>query len=305
MSKRTKVWLWIAIAAVVAGLILFGVVMSMAGWDFMKLSTVQYETNTYEIEEDFQKVWIDTLVANVTLLPHDEDVAKVVCYESEGTHHDVLVKDGTLVILAVGTGKWTDNIGINFDSMKIRVYLPKREYSELFVKAKTGDINCFVSAKEKITLLSGTGDIFAEKVTAGAMEISVSTGTTTIKDVTCENEIKASTATGRINVMNVQCKSFTSEGSTGDITMEWLVAQDRIYVRRSTGSVKFDRCNAWELIQVEVNTGDVRGSFLMGKKFSVRTGTGSVDVPESTEGSGECRISTQTGNVRITIEEGI
>lgn len=304
MSRHTKVWLWIAAAAVVAGLIMFGVVMSMAGWDFMNLSTVKYETNTYEIKEDFQKIWVDTTVANVTLLPHDEDVAKVVCYESEGTHHEVSVQEGALVVQAVATGDWTDKIGINFDSMKIRIYLPEREYAEIFVKAKTGDINCFVPAKGEIVLITGTGDIFAEKITAGSMVASVATGTTTIKDVTCEKEIQVKTATGRTNVMNVQCKSFSSEGSTGDITMEWLVAQDRIYVRRSTGSVKFDRCNAWELIQVEVNTGDVKGSFLMGKKFSVRSGTGSVDVPASVEGSGECQISTQTGNVRITIDEG-
>ena len=55
MGKRMKLWLIIAVSLVVIGGIVFVGVMSVLQWDFMKLSTVKYETNSYEINEAYKK----------------------------------------------------------------------------------------------------------------------------------------------------------------------------------------------------------------------------------------------------------
>lgn len=308
MSKKTKLWLLIATSVIVIGCIMLGVVMSIMGWDLTKLSTMKYVTNEYVIDEEFQNVRVSTGTTNVVFIPTKDGQTQVVCKELEKVKHSVTVEDGTLVISAVDERSWSDHIGINFDSPRITVYLPEKNgtvsamYGSISVQAGTGDINCFVSASE-IVLHTTTGDIFVENISAGAMELSVSTGTVTVVGVTCGSDIKVDASTGRANVMNVHCKSFFSEGSTGDVILERLLADEQIFVQRSTGNVKFDHCDAGALIRVEVNTGDVKGSFLSGKAFSVNTNTGSVDVPASEEGHGECQISTRTGNVRITIDE--
>ena len=51
MKKGTLVWLIVAAALVLVGAILFGGMMFMIKWDFLKLSTVKYETNIHEIGE--------------------------------------------------------------------------------------------------------------------------------------------------------------------------------------------------------------------------------------------------------------
>ena len=52
MSKRNK-WMIAAAVLLVLGLILCAVAYWMLGSDFKKLSTVKYETRTFEVKEDF------------------------------------------------------------------------------------------------------------------------------------------------------------------------------------------------------------------------------------------------------------
>ena len=42
-----------AVILIIAGCMILGGVMTMLNWDFSKLSTVQYETNVYEITPFF------------------------------------------------------------------------------------------------------------------------------------------------------------------------------------------------------------------------------------------------------------
>ena len=53
MSRKTKIWLITAAALVLAGCLLFAGTMAAQNWDFSKLSTVTFKTNTYEIDESF------------------------------------------------------------------------------------------------------------------------------------------------------------------------------------------------------------------------------------------------------------
>ena len=53
MSRKTKIWLITAAALVLAGCLLFAGTMTAQNWDFSKLSTVTFKTNTYEIDESF------------------------------------------------------------------------------------------------------------------------------------------------------------------------------------------------------------------------------------------------------------
>ena len=300
MSKCTKVWLWIATSVIVTGLILFGVVMTMAGWDFTKLNTVKTVTNEYAFDEEIRNIQVTTKITNVVFIPTQEECVRVVCKEQEKLRHSVSVENGTLVICVEDTRQWQDYIGVNFERTRITVYLPEAIYGLISVQTGTGDVNCFVSA-DKIQIKTETGNIFVEKIHAGDMELTVSTGTISAISVTCDGNLQADTATGRMNITNVHCDSFSSSGSTGDVILEQLIANQNIFIRRNTGDVKFVRCDANTLIRVEVDTGDVKGSLVTDKVFAVHTDTGEIDVPESVAGNAQCQISTGTGNVKITI----
>lgn len=319
MRKIMKIWLIIAASLVLIGCIIFVGVMTVLKWDFAKLSTIKYETNDYEIHEDYENIVILTNTADLVFVPSENAETSVVCYEQKNVQHSVTVKDGTLVIEVNDTRKWYEYIGINFRTPKITVYIPQGEYGSLSVKSSTGDVQIsenfqfesidisvstgdvknYASASESIKVKTSTGDIRVENVSAGSLDLSVSTGDVTVKSVTCAGDLKIKVSTGDTNLSDITCKNVTSNGSTGDISLQNVIAAEKISVERSTGDVKFDGSDAAELF-VKTNTGNVTGSLLSEKIFFTETDTGSVDVPKTMTG-GRCEIITNTGNIRISI----
>jgi DUF4097 and DUF4098 domain-containing protein YvlB len=293
--------------------------MSMLKWDFSKLSTVKYQTSTYELKEKFNKISIVTDTADIVFLPSENTNSKVICYEEENCKHSVSVKDDTLMIEITDTRKWYGHIGITFDTPKITVYLPQNEYTSLVIKGSTGDVNipdtlklelldvslstgyvkCYASASDMLKIKTSTGDIHVENAFYKAIDLSVSTGRVTVNNVVCDGEMKIKVNTGNTALNGVKCKSLTSDGSTGKITLQNVIASDSISIKRDTGDVIFDKSDAMEIF-VETDTGSVKGSLLTDKTFITRTDTGSVKVPHGTSG-GRCEITTDTGDIRLEI----
>ncbi len=283
MSRKTIVWLSVAAALVALGLLIFAVVMTVYGWDFTKLSTMDYETNTYEIDEDFGRITIDVDMADIRFLPSEDGTCKVVCYELTDAKHTVEVAEGCLTVTSREDREWFDYIGIVAGSPKITVYLPEEKSVALSVAGSTGDVE-----------ISG-GFSFE------SMEITLSTGDVAIRDVTCRGELEITLSTGDTNVKNVACNSFASQGSTGDVILTNVIAKEKLFVRRSTGDVELDGVDAPE-ITIETSTGDIEGTLCSGKHFIADSDTGDVRVPKDSEG-GTCRLNTSTGDIRVRVAE--
>ena len=140
MSKTVKIWLIIASVLVVLGLVIFAGVMFAYDWDFSKLSTVTYKTNTYEVSKDFDDISINMDTTDITFVPTDDGVCRVVCHELEKVKHSVAVKDGLLTISTIDTRKWYDHIGIYLGTLKMTVYLPNDKYNDISIETDTGDV---------------------------------------------------------------------------------------------------------------------------------------------------------------------
>ncbi len=320
MSKAKK-WFIIAFSLILIGLIIFGAVMAMLNWDFTKLSTNKYETSNYEIDKSFKDISIITNTADVVFTASENAQCSVECYEQKNVKHTVSVKDGILVIEVVDSRKWYEHIGFNFGTPRVTVYIPKGEYDALSVKASTGDIEipsdfnfasidasvstgdvgCYASASDLIKIKASTGDINVDSISAGALDLTVSTGKVTVSGVKCEGNAAIRVSTGKAFLTDIACKDITSSGNTGDISLKNVVASGKLTIERSTGDVTFEKCDADELF-VTTDTGDVTGSLLSDKIFIVNTDTGKKDVPKTTTG-GICEITTDTGDIKITIRK--
>ena len=322
MKTRTKVWLIIAASLVLLGCILFAGVMATLKWDLTALATVKYETNTYEISEGFDSISIHTDTAQILLAVSHDGKCRVVCHEEEKARHTVTVENGTL------TAKLTDersvhdffgHIGINTDFPRITVYLPRTDYRTLTIRGSTcdveipstftfrdadislstGSVDFSASASGMLRIQTTTGYIRTEHITAGALDLSVSTGNVTVSDVACQGDVTVAVTTGKTALTDLSCKNLISGGSTGDITLRNVIASEAFSITRSTGDVVFDGCDAAE-IYVKTDTGDVSGSLLTAKVFLTQTDTGDVDVPKTATG-GKCQIITDTGDIHIHI----
>ena len=80
-----------------------------------------------------------------------------------------------------------------------------------------------------------------------------------------------------------------------------LLVDEKMNIERSTGDVKFDKCDASE-IEVKTDTGNVKGTLRSDKIFITRSDTGKINVPETLTG-GKCKITTDTGDIKISIFE--
>ena len=318
MSRSKKIWLFAATALILLGIVLFTIAMTLNHWDFSKLSTVTYETNTTTISNKFCNIYIETETTDIIFALSNDDVCKVVCYEEENNIHSVTIQNDTLTIQS--NKKWYDYIGIGWEISKITVYLPATEYNSLFISENTGDIEIsndfqfqnitiststgdiknFASVLENLKIKTSTGDVYIKNISAKTMSISVSTGNVDIISATCEEDLEINVSTGKAKISDISCKNMISTGTTGDIALLNLIAEERISIHRNTGDVKFDGCDANEIF-IKTSTGDVFGSLLSEKLFVTESNTGKITVPKNTIG-GRCEITTDTGDIKITIK---
>ena len=319
MKKATKIWLITAAALILVGGMIFGGAMTMLKWDFTKLSTTRYESREHEIAESFDNIRILTDTADITLLPTDGTQCRVVCYEDVKASHEVAVKDDTLTVERIDTRKWYEYIGVNFATPKITVYMPKGEYAALTVKESTGDVNiprefqfqtvdvsvstgnvrCSASASGEVKIRATTGDVTLQDMSAGAIDLTVSTGRIKASGITCTGDVAIKVTTGKTLLTDVTCHDLSTNGSTGDIKLTSVIATGTLTVKRSTGNVTFEGCDAAEM-SVTTDTGDVKGTLLSDKIFFADTNTGRKDVPQTTAG-GKCEIKTDTGDIIISV----
>ncbi len=298
MRTNTPKWLIAAALLVTIGAVLFAGAMTAYHWDFTRLSTGHFETNTYETSEEFSNIKMNTATGDVLFAASSDDICRVVCCEEEEMKCSVGVQDGTLSVDIIDDRAWYEHIGVILRSPKVTVYLPKDEYASMKIDASTGDIeisNKLQVGRAEISL--STGEIKIRNLSVGTLALSSSTGEMNVSDVTCAGDMTVSTTTGDVNVMNVTCRNFFSTGSTGNVSLKDVIAAENVSVERSTGNVVFDNSDAAE-IYVKTSTGNVSGSFLTEKGFVTETSTGKVSVPKTASG-GKCEIITSTGDIKF------
>ena len=209
MRNSTKTWLIVAASLILAGAILFVGVMAAMKWEFKKLSTVKYETNVYDITEEYQNISIVTNTADLILAASPDGISRVTCNEQERVTHTVSVKDGTLTVTVSDTRKWYDYIGISLGTPTVTLSLPAGAYGALTTCASTGnvtvtgefsftdvtitqitgDVQYAASATGAVSIKTNTGDVKVSGISAAALSLTVTSGKVTVADVNCAGAV--------------------------------------------------------------------------------------------------------------------
>lgn len=274
MTKKT--WFIIAALLILTGCLIFGGVMMSLDWNFLGLSTNKFTTNTHNLSVDFDDLKIDLSATDVEVIMTNEQTATVVCYEDEKEPHEVLVEEGVLIVRNKSNKKWYEYIGINFNSPKITIYLPTKQYGN-------------------IEVAGSSGDVIVKDLSAGSLKITLSTGDITLSGVNSEGDITANLSTGNVEITDSSCLKFSSSASTGDLVLERAVAASEICVTRSTGDVSLNSCDSAR-IYVKTDTGDIKGRLLSKMNFVTQTDTGKISVPDEPSDK-ICELTTDTGDI--------
>lgn len=299
MKKGTKVWLIIGISIILIGSLIFGGAMSMIKWNFLNLSTSDFETKEYIISEKYSNITIFSKEADIVLEPTTETETKVICYQQTNLTYSVKVADNTLLIESVDTRNWIDHIGFNFKQPKITVCVPQDEYDSLVINGDTGYVNIpseYTFNDIKIT--QSTGKIINFASAKNDIVLTTNTGGITVGNVSAKN-LSVAVSTGKVNLADVFCENLVSNGNTGDITLKNTEANE-INITRSTGDVNLENCDG-EKISIKTSTGDITGTLKTQKVFVTESNTGKIDVPNSSNG-GTCELKTSTGDIKIRVK---
>ena len=329
MKRSGKKLAVIGALLIAAGLLVSLIVLVMTDYDLSKLEGNRYTEKTYTISEKASSINITADTADVEFVFSEDLNYKVVCSETEKLSYSVYVDNGCLYVEPANSNKWYDfldlkNIFGTWGENKVVVHLPhpRSDYTaDLKVETDTGDIKILDFMKFKnIDLTSDTGEIIVRAPASEIINIHTKTGDV-ILDTSRSNNFHVETGTGDVMVSSVtggdvyvktntgditieNCtltKGVRIESNTGEVTLRLTTSDKGMRVTTNTGDVIFDRADADEM-HITTDTGDVKGSLLTEKIFYVQTDKGHVNVPKITGADGLCEITTDTGDVNITIE---
>ena len=317
MKKSIMISLIVAGALSLFGAGLFAGAMTAVGWDFSILNTYEVVNNTYDVDEPFTNISIDTDTVDIRFAKSSDGKCRVATRDTSNHIYSVAVEDGTLHIRVDFKGFF--EIGIGAYESFVTVYLPEDVYSALSIKEDTGDIEIpenFSFESMDIELDTGdvvshadatgtcrieatTGDVKVQGASVGHLALRTTSGDITVSDVVCAGNFSANVRTGDAILTNLTCTDLTSTGTTGELKLTNVITSGKIDIMRDTGDVTFEGSDAAS-IKVKTDTGDVTGTLLSDKVFVYKTDTGDVDLPKTTTG-GTCDITTDTGDIIINI----
>ncbi len=297
MRASSKKWLTVATVLTVVGIIIFVGGASAMHFHFDGLSTQEFQTKTYELQEDFDSIDIDVETATVTLLPSDDGRCRVECQEEARLTHEVSVRNGTLTIETVNNRKWYDYINISLRSPSVKVYLPKDAYASLCVTTKTGNVKVPAGFRfESVNLTGTTANLACEAVVSQSVAMETTTGKITLGSQETKS-VKLQSTTGNIALTDIVCDQLAAKSTTGRVSLKGVIARQSMEIKTTTGDVRFDGCDGGQ-IAVKTSTGSVKGTLLSEKIYITDTSTGKITVPKTSTG-GKCKITTSTGSIEI------
>lgn len=317
MKKSKKAWIAVAVILIATGIVIYVGTLLTVNFDFTRLNTVSFKTNTYNVEEPFTNISVMAAEGDVKLLPSDDGKCRVVCTEGEKIYHSVAVDNNTLTVERFDSRKWYECIGVYWGKMEITVYLPQYEYETLYIKSVSGNITipeAFTLGKAEIKNTSGevsfksyvkndlsvntvSGDLHLSGVNSKNVDVQSTSGEIDLQEITSAEKISVKTVSGSINLSSINAKTYACKSTSGDIVFSNVIAAEGITVKSVSGNIELLSCDG-DTLSIKTTSGDVSGSLLTQKIFITETESGDVDVPNTLSG-GKCEIKTVSGNIEF------
>lgn len=257
--------MWIAISAVLAGIVLIFVGsiyaapsgMSLFNIGFAGFSESKQSVNEQEFEaKDIKNIDINSSSYDVVLLRGEDDTVIVKEYVDGNENKFGQIKlEGETLVYKQNKKRWI-HFGFHYRDERVEVYLPESYEGKIEIATSSGEIKVEEEWKaEKFEVSSSSGDIkiasvLAEKIAAssssgeisfgkaeGNKSISTSSGDINIGEG--RGAGKYSTSSGSINVSGTsgEIKATTS---SGDVSLEIAKLEDDVNVSTSSGEIEIE-----------------------------------------------------------------
>lgn len=304
MKKSKKILITVAVILVAVGMICGFCGIYSLGFNFNEISTSDFVTHTYTVEDDFTNIIIEDAESNINFYKSNDDKCRVLCDEREKVTHTVVNENNTLTVRVKDERNWFERINIGFfiADMRVSVYLPKNKYDSLNAASMSGDIdvaNEFTFDNAKVGSISG--DVSVKADVKQELNISSTSGDVIINNISATECINASSVSGEIDLSNVKGKEIFANTISGGVMLTDTVASQKLKANSTSGEIDLKRCDAKNIV-LDTVSGEISGTLLSNKQFITETTSGTVNVPQSVSNE-ECRITTVSGDIYIEIAD--
>ena len=304
MKKSKKILITVAVILIAVGMICGFCGIYSLGFNFNEISTSDFVTHTYTVEDDFTNIIIEDAESNINFYKSNDDKCRVLCDEREKVTHTVVNENNTLTVRVKDERNWFERINIGFFAadMRVSVYLPKNKYDSLNVASMSGDIdvaNEFTFDNAKVGSISG--DVSVKADVKQELNISSTSGDVIINNISATECINASSVSGEIDLSNVKGKEIFANTISGGVMLTDTVASQKLKANSTSGEIDLKRCDAKNIV-LDTVSGEISGTLLSNKQFITETTSGTVNVPQSVSNE-ECRITTVSGDIYIEIAD--
>ena len=296
IAKQTAKKILIILLIVFGGLILLGggiftIGMSVAGWDFSVMNTVNYQYTTYTETQEITNIELDFDTNDIKVF-FDETATQVRVeyaekYSNNGnqlTQTTITEENGSLKIEQ--ERKFIPYMEFSVgESSLVNVYLPKNRVYTLNIETDTGDIG------------------FSGNATLRNLCLETDTGCISLSGrIDCSGTIGISVDTGSILISNFITERLLLEADTGNITLDGKCeVKDYAKIVTDTGNVTtLHTLSVSSALTIKTSTGDVRLNDIFGAILTVETSTGDItSIGTSVLDFQSLILSTSTGDITI------
>ena len=316
--KIVKIVLWLGVALLFLGAIIFGVAFAYSGFDIQFLSNVQTEYKTFEenADNEITSLSIDYNTAEVVVYVSDDIDALSVQYpqkqNKKGENLAVIIVQETQNALSIKETPKPAFFSFDFSQPTVSVYLPQERVYTLDLQTTTGTIrlasgNLSVS---KITLQATTGMISTKDCavsSAGEACFETTTGIVSVGELSAQTVV-LKTTTGLLTAHKTITAetSVSIETTTGSIKALDTITANTVTAKATTGDLKITAEIYANAITLETTTGDLNAR-LGGKKADysilVAQSTGDSNISKQTGVTKTLNVSCSTGDIYVTFAE--
>ncbi len=199
------------------GVILLGTSVVMVGFNLSELVASNSLTQTtYIIEDKVERVVVDGLACDITIMPSSNKTCKIVSYDGKNLANSFVLNNGTLSIGQTDSRKWYEYITLNFGT-SIKLYLPAGSYESLFVTTGSGDVTVSpLLAFDSVKIESKSGEVDFKASVSEDLTIKTSSGDI---DATWKSTkfVDLISKSGKIEVDGFEGEEIRIETNSGDV----------------------------------------------------------------------------------------
>ena len=291
---------------IAVGLIVFTAAFGAAGWDMKKLSTdSEYTESRESFESTNQDIVIKDDVSDIDILPSEDGMIHLVCWESENETYSVT--DGnTLTIEKTEHYEWYERIfNFRFESHDVTVMIPEGYTGSIYAYTNTGKVDVREISSSGIEVTADNGEVSLRDLTvSGALRANTSNGSIQAENVVLDGELAMGTANGNIDIGNVSAEHLTAKSDNGEITLNGVQVSGETNIGTDNGDISINGFEPGPVTELETSLGEISGSIngeLRDFTVSSYTDLGENSLPESLPGGEkELTVKTDMGDIDIT-----